>query len=45
LVVLRNYNTHYENVAEFLAEDVGSGGEKWVGKTVALKEDWGKKNL
>lgn len=43
---LCDYNTHYENVAEFLAEDVERGGDTWVGKKVALMEEgWGKKGV
>lgn len=40
-----DYSTHYENVADFLAEDLERGGDEWVGKRVALKEDWGKKDV
>ncbi|KUJ15513.1 uncharacterized protein LY89DRAFT_783645 [Mollisia scopiformis] len=39
--VLGDYCTHYENVADFLAEDVQRDGEEWVGKRVVLWEDWG----
>ncbi|KAF8862876.1 hypothetical protein BDZ45DRAFT_798782 [Acephala macrosclerotiorum] len=43
--VFADYSTHYENVADFLAEDMERGGDEWIGKRVALKEDWGKKDV
>ncbi|CZR57960.1 uncharacterized protein PAC_07850 [Phialocephala subalpina] len=42
---LGDYGTHYENVADFLAEDMEWGGDERVGKRVALKEHWGKKDI
>jgi len=32
------YETTYEDVAEFLAGDLEWGGEEWVGKKVGMKE-------
>lgn len=39
------YATVYEEVADFLAEDLEVGGEEWVGKKVALKERAKCKNV
>ena len=32
VVLLKQYMTRYEDVADFLAEDLESGSEVWVGK-------------
>jgi hypothetical protein len=32
------YRTKYEDVADFLAEDLESGSEEWVGKKVGVKQ-------
>lgn len=36
--VLWSYTTKYEDVADFLAEDLGSGNGEWVGKKVGMKD-------
>jgi hypothetical protein len=41
--IIVDYSARYESVADFLAEDLESGGDRWLGQKVALKEDWSKK--
>lgn len=36
--VLRSYGTYYEDVADFLAGDLASGGEEWMGAKVGMKD-------
>ncbi len=43
LYLLLNCWTKYTEVADFLAEDLERGGEKWVGKKVATKQQDEKK--
>jgi len=38
VIVLWQYQTKYEDVADFLAEDLKSGSEEWVGLKVGMKE-------
>ncbi|PVH80268.1 hypothetical protein DL98DRAFT_459940 [Cadophora sp. DSE1049] len=38
------YCVEYEAMADFLAEDLAIGGEKWIGKKVAVKMKRGKKD-
>jgi hypothetical protein len=38
VVVLGQYNTKYEDVADFLAEDLESGSKEWVGMRVGMKD-------
>lgn len=38
VVVLGQFNTKYEDVADFLAEDLESGSEEWVGMRVGMKD-------
>lgn len=38
LASLSVYVTKYEDVADFLAEDLEKGGDEWVGKKVGMKD-------
>jgi hypothetical protein len=38
VVIFGQYTTTYEDVADFLAEDLEVGSEKWIGKRVGMKD-------
>lgn len=38
VVILTQYTTTYEDVADFLAEDLESGSEEWIGMRVGYKD-------
>ena len=38
VVLLGQYTTGYEDVADFLAEDLDSGSQKWIGMRVGMKD-------
>lgn len=38
VVLFGQYTTTYEDVADFLSEDLESGSEEWVGKRVGMKD-------
>ncbi|KAG0645356.1 hypothetical protein D0Z07_8896 [Hyphodiscus hymeniophilus] len=38
VVVLGQYKTKYEDVADFLSEDLESGSEQWIGMRVGMKD-------
>jgi len=43
-IFITRFQTKYEDVAEFLAEDLKTGSGEWVGKTVGVKQK-SKKNV
>ena len=38
VVLFKQYTTRYEDVADFLAEDLESGSQKWIGMRVGMKD-------